>query len=110
MLEQLIFIGREQTASIRATVLPHRTRWRAQISKDDALLPPDVLRNGRDRPALAVQGPGLCIKGLSAGRVLGCTPLYGPGRDLRCTGTAMPSVGSGTSCPRGAVMTASRSW
>ena len=74
---------------------------------------PDLLRNGRSRPALVVQGPDLLMQGLPAGSALPARCWAGVGVST-CggTGTATAPLGSRTGCWRIRVLTARRacSW
>src|SRR5262249_46632675 len=63
-LEEIVFIGIEETAPIVAAMLPHRPRRHLQIPLDRATATPHLRRNRHNRPALTVQSPHLIVDGL----------------------------------------------
>jgi len=69
-LEEIRLIGVEDTvAEVAATPAPGKGGC-PEIALDRAQTQPDLLRNGRGRPALAVQGPDLRMQRLPAGLAL----------------------------------------
>ena len=69
-LEEIRLIGVKDTLpEVTATSAP-RKRGAPEIALDRAQTQPEVLRNGRGRPALAVQGPDLRMQCLPAGLAL----------------------------------------
>ena len=58
-LEEIRFIGVEDTVPEVAATFAPRKRGGPEIALHRAQTQPDLLRNGRGRPALAVQGPDL---------------------------------------------------
>ena len=79
-LEEIVFIGIEHAAAIAAAVLGHGPRRQPQIPLDGVPAVADLRGDGRDGPALAVQGPYRVIGGLALRRTLGGLLLGAWGR------------------------------
>ena len=69
-LEEIRFIGVEHTVPAVAAPFAPRKRGAPEIALHRAQTQPDLLGNGRGRPALAVQGPDLRMQRLPAGLAL----------------------------------------
>jgi hypothetical protein len=69
-LEEIRLIGVEATVAEVAAPFAPRKRGGPEIALHGAQTQPDVLRNSRGRPALAVQGPDLRMQRLPAGLAL----------------------------------------
>src|SRR5262249_61253774 len=81
-LEEIRLIGVEDTvAEVAATPAPGKGGC-PEIALDRAQTQPDLLRNGRGRPALAVQGPDLRMQRLPAGPAPSRAPLCRQGAVL----------------------------
>jgi hypothetical protein len=78
---RLCYVGVKQTVpAVAATFAPSK-RGRPEIALHRAQTQPDLLRNGRGRPALAVQGPDLRMQRLPAG-LARCGALLGRQGDV----------------------------
>ena len=85
-LEEIRLIGGEHTVpEVAATFAPRKGRS-PEIALDRAQTQPDLLRNGRGRPPLTVQGPDLRMQRLPAGLALGRTLLRWQGEVVRWHG------------------------
>src|SRR2546428_441771 len=71
--------GEDTVAEVAATFAPCKG-GASEITLHRAQPQPDLLRNGRSRPALVVQGPDLLMQGLPAGLALPRALLGGSGR------------------------------
>jgi hypothetical protein len=69
-LQERRCIGVEQTVAMVAAAFAPRKRGAPEIALDGAQTQPDLLRNRRGGPALAVQGPDLRMQRLPAGLAL----------------------------------------
>ena len=76
-LEEIRFIGGEQTVPVVAAACAPRKRGGPEIAPHGAQTQPGVLGNRGARPALTVQGPDLFIHTLPACLTLGRTLLHG---------------------------------
>ena len=94
-LQEIGFIGIEDTPPIVAPVLRHRPRRHLQIPLDGATAAAHLCGDGRRAPALAVQGPHLVIARLPAGGALGRAGLLGRGRGRRGHGDRARPIGQG---------------
>jgi hypothetical protein len=62
--EEIRFIGVERTLSVVTTAFAPRKRGALEVALDCTQTHPHVLRDGRGRPPLAVQGPDLRMERL----------------------------------------------
>src|SRR4029453_14354205 len=110
-LEEIRLIRVEDTvAEVAATFAPCKG-GASEITLHCAQPQPDLPRNGRCRPPLMGQGPGLRMQRLWAGLALPCALLGGGGGSTGGgTGTATAPSGSRTGCWRIRVLTASRAF
>ena len=99
-LEEIRLIGVEHTVPEVAAPSAPRKGGAPEIALHRAQTQPDLLGNGRGRPALAVQGPDLRMQRLPAGLALRRALLRRRGRSWGGTGTATAPSGSGTGCWR----------
>jgi hypothetical protein len=77
-LQEIRFIGVEQTVSVIAATFAPRKRGASEVALYRAQTHSEVLRNGRSRPPLTVQGPDLRMQCLPACLALHRALLYGP--------------------------------
>ena len=74
-LKEIRLIGSEDTLPEVTTTSAPRKGGGPEITLDRAQTQPNLLRNGRGRPALAVQGPDLRMQRLPVGLALRCALL-----------------------------------